>query len=285
MKIAITGANGFIGRRLARRLGQDGCELIALTREPFTEGVGRPCAWIRYSLTDGLSALLPDDCDTIIHCAYGMSPGGKGGVELNVKAAQALLGAAGGRPLVFISSMSAHAGALSEYGRGKWAIEGMLEPARDLVIKPGFVIGPGGIFERLRGSLRKFPFVPLFYGGHQPIQTIWVEDLADGIARAVERRITGTLTLGSAEPVTLRAFYRDILESDKLSRAFVSVPGGPSLAALRFLEAMGIELPLTSENLLGLKALRRFETQPSLDLLGLKLVSLVEALNLAHSAA
>src|SRR5665213_1895314 len=101
MKVAISGANGFIGRSLVRRLGQDGCEIVALTREPFTDGGGRPCAWIRYSLEGGLSARLPDDCDTILHCAYGMSPRGRGDIERNVAAAKALQAAAQGRRLVF----------------------------------------------------------------------------------------------------------------------------------------------------------------------------------------
>jgi NADH dehydrogenase len=284
MKVAITGANGFIGSALFSRLGQSGYSLVALTRNPLPNPAGQRCEWIRYSLQDGISFHLPEDCETIIHCAYRVSPSGKGDVDLNIHAVKALLSAAGGRRIVFISSMSAHGGALSAYGRGKWAIEGMLRSDADLVIKPGFVIGPGGIFERLRRSIRRLPLVPLFYGGNQPIQTIWVDDLAEAIGRAVERHLTGTLTLGSAEAITLRDFYLAIMACDNLRRPLVPVPGAPALAALRLLEGMGVGLPVSSENLLGLKALVRFETKPSLDLLGLDLVGLPEALRRAKAA-
>jgi nucleoside-diphosphate-sugar epimerase len=284
MKVAITGANGFIGGSLAKRLAQSGCGVVALTRNPLPPASALRCEYLHYSLVDGLSSHLPDDCDTIIHCAYSAMPGGKGDVDLNIGAVKALQSEAAGRRIVFISSMSAHEGAVSAYGRGKWAIEGMLGRDTDLVIKPGFVIGPGGIFERLRGSIRRLPVVPLFYGGNQPIQTIWVNDLAEGIGRAVERRLTGTLTLGSEESVTLRDFYLAIMASENLRRPLVPAPGGLSLGALRLLEGMGVDLPLSSENLLGLQALRHFETKPSLDLLGLSLVDLPEALRRTKAA-
>lgn len=283
MRIAITGANGFVGRSLVRRLGADGRELIALTRSPIPDQGGPQCTWIRYSLENGLSDSLPDDCKVVIHCAYAVSGRGAADVQLNVDAFKALKAAAAGRRFVFISSMSAHAEARSAYGRGKFAIEGMLSDDSDLTIKPGFVIGPGGIFDRLRRSVRALPFVPLFYGGRQPIQTIWVGDLAEGVARAVERRLTGTLAIGSAEATTLREFYRAILVNDHLRRPLLPVPGGPSMVVLRALEALGIRLPFTSENLLGLRALRRFETRPSLELLGLQPVALNEALSRTHA--
>jgi NADH dehydrogenase len=283
MRIAITGANGFIGRALVSRLGEGGCRVIALTRHPLAHKGGHACEWIRYSLEDGLSNSLPDDCGTVIHCAHAMSARGASDFQLNVDAFKALRASGAGRRFVFISSMSAHAEARSAYGRGKFAIEGMLRGDADLAIKPGFVIGPGGIFERLRRSVRALPFVPLFYGGRQPIQTIWVDDLAEGVARAVERRLTGTLAIGSAEATTLREFYRAILASEHLRRPLVPVPGGPSMAVLRALEGLGIGLPFTSENLLGLRALRTFETGPSLELLGLRPIDLNEALSRTHA--
>jgi nucleoside-diphosphate-sugar epimerase len=278
MRVAITGANGFVGQALLKRLSDGGCRLIALTRNPLSGPAGHPCEWLRYTLEDGLSDRLPEDCDSVIHCAYSMSARGAADLELNVNAFRALQASAAGRRLVFISSMSAHAGAQSTYGRGKWAIEGMLRSDADLAIKPGFVIGSGGIFGRLRRSIRALPFVPLFYGGRQPIQPIWVGDLAEAVARAVERRLTGALALGSVEAMALRDFYRAILASEYLRRPLVPVPGGLSLAMLRVLESLGIELPVTSENLLGLKALRRFDTKTSLELLELRPVDLAEAL-------
>jgi nucleoside-diphosphate-sugar epimerase len=282
MRVAITGANGFIGRALLARLDRGGAAVIALTRNPRPDSADSRHTWIRYSLEEGIGGSLPDDCDVLIHCAYGISATGKGDIELNVNAVKALQSAAAGRRIVFISSMSAHPGALSAYGRGKWAIEGMLRKDADLVIKPGFVIGPGGIFERLRRSLQSLPFVPLFYGGNQPIQTIWVEDLVEAIAVAVDWGVSGVLALGSAEAIPIREFYRAILASDRLKKPLVPVPGKPSLIMLRILEKLGVRLPMSSENLLGLLALREFETKHSLELLGIRPIGLVDALQRAH---
>jgi nucleoside-diphosphate-sugar epimerase len=278
MRVAITGANGFIGQALLRRLGKSGVRLIALTRKPLPEPVGIGVDWIEYTLERGLSARLPKDCDAVIHCAYAISPRGAGDVELNVNAFNALRTAAMRRQFVFLSSMSAHTGARSAYGRGKWAIEGLVRDQGDLAIKPGLVIGSGGVFDRLRRSIRSLPFVPVFYGGHQPIQTIWVEDLAEGVTRALERRIRGTLALGSIEATTMRGLYGAIMANDNIRRPLVPVPGGLSLVMLRLFERLGIGLPVSSENLLGLSALRLFETKSSFELLEFQPIEMDEAL-------
>lgn len=165
-----------------------------------------------------------------------------------------------GARFVFISSTGAHAESLSYYGQSKLAIEGWLDLARDLVIRPGLILGPGGLFQRISESVAKFGFVPVFDGGHQRIQTVHVDDLCRAIVKAIELRLTGRYVVADPASMELRDLFRDIGTRMGRKVRLVPMPAGPMLFALRAAEKLGVRLPLTSENVLGARSLR---SQPS----------------------
>src|SRR5262249_528679 len=101
---------------------------------------------------------------------------------------------AGVRKIVFLSSMSAVPATPSPYGQDKLAVSAMLGPSTDLVIRPGLVLGAGGLFDRLAGFVRRRRLVPVV-GGKQRFQTVLVDDLAEAICQAIERDISGELTV------------------------------------------------------------------------------------------
>jgi nucleoside-diphosphate-sugar epimerase len=68
--------------------------------------------------------------------------------------------------------------AVSEYGKTKLAIEKMLDPRKDLILKPGLVLGHGGLFGSILRMIRSLPILPLVDGGSQPLQAVDIEDLA-----------------------------------------------------------------------------------------------------------
>ncbi len=211
----------------------------------------------------------------VVHCAYDLSTDA-GAHARNVAAALALRDAAhkAGARFMFISSMSAHAEALSAYGRSKWEIEQSIGAGEDAVIKPGIIVGAGGLYSRIRASLVRMPIVPLFYGGNQPIQPIAVDDLVSATWRLIRERRVGTWALGTPDPITLRDLYRRILRALGRRAHFLPVPGEFALRSLRFAERCRIRLPVTSDNLLGLKCLRAFDVQTAIRDLGIELLPL-----------
>lgn len=268
-RVAITGANGFLGRALTRRLLTSGAEVCALSRQPVTES---PAAWHAYDLAQNGPVNLPP-VDTVVHAAFAMGSGGTALERLNETAALRLRDAARaqGAHFIFISSMSAHAAAVSSYGRAKWRIEQSLDQSVDTIVRPGLVIGPGGVYARMLTSVRAAPCLPLFYGGRQPLQPITIDDLVEALQRIIAQRITGSYNLGQPHPLTIREFYQYIMATHGWHRPLIPIPGDLSLACLRLTEKLGIRLPLTAENLLGQKHLRVFETAPSLRRLDLAL--------------
>ena len=275
-RIAITGAGGFLGTALARRLVATGAEVLALSRrDPGLPGV----RWQAYDLADeSPSAAALEGVDVIVHAAFAMGRGSAALEQLNLTAALRLRDAAraGGRHFVFISSMSAHADAASSYGRAKWRIEAQLDPTHDAVVRPGLIVGPGGLYARLMGTLRRTPVVPVFFGGTQPIQPIALDDLVTALVQIVSRRLSGIFNLATPGHLTIRELYGRMLAAARLRRPLLPLPGGLTAQLLRGCEGLGLQLPVTSENLLGQKQLRAFDTTPCLARLGLTVKSLAD---------
>src|SRR6185436_3451491 len=73
MKIAITGARGFIGSHLANRLSSEGHELVLIARrqgEKQTTACASPVKVVTSDLSD--TTILTDafaGCDAVAHCA------------------------------------------------------------------------------------------------------------------------------------------------------------------------------------------------------------------------
>jgi len=219
----------------------------------------------------------------VIHCAYGTRhrdlEEARRVNDLGTRRLLAASRAASVRKFVFISSQSAHEGALSYYGRSKLALEGLLGPD-DLIIRPGLVLGGGeaGLFARMSETMRGARVVPLFGGGRQPLQTVHVDDLCDAITTAVERDLGGVLTIAEPEPIEMRAFLRALAARLGRRPLFVPFPITPALALLRLIEAVRLPFPVSSENLLGLRQMQRSETASDLRKVGVSPRSAIQSL-------
>jgi nucleoside-diphosphate-sugar epimerase len=270
MRIAITGADGFLGRHLAQSFRARGWDVVGLIRSPERKRL--PADGVRYYHyafpTDLDPEAFSEPVDVLVHCAFAMKAT-KANYSVNREAA-AFLELRPAKRFVFISSMSAHAAAESLYGREKLFIEGTLDLSRDLAIRPGFIIGDGGVFTNLAQTIRKLPAIPLFYGGRQPIQTVHVDDLCAALGNAIDGNVTGLVSYGELQPIELRVFYKSIASGLGVKRPLVPFPGGLALMGMRIAEGMGLRLPMTSENLLGLKRLIAVEVGRDIERMGVR---------------
>lgn len=284
--IAVTGASGFLGRHLAEHCRRLGWEVRALVRDPTRYPFREP--GIRLFLCD-----LPDRIDPaglegarwVVHCAYTTRfrdlESARRANELGTRNLLDLSREKGVRTFVFVSSQSAHEGAQSYYGRSKFALEKLCSADSDLVLRFGLLIGRKGaaLFHRMADTVRRSRAIPLFGGGRQPLQTVHVEDAAKVIQTALERGLSGLFTIAHPVPVTMRSFLEAIASRLGKRPIFLPVPIGPALFALRALERLRLSLPVSSENLLGLKCLRSTDTTADLAKLGVTLRSTEESLD------
>lgn len=256
MTVLITGANGFVGSSLARRLNVAGIAVMFATR---SRPQNLPAnAWRQYDLAwNRLPPHFFDGIDAVVHCAVVKRSRGVDGIALNVKGTELLFtGAqdAGVGIRIFLSSLAAHANALSGYGRQKYELQARLE-SRCIIIRPGLVLGHGGLFQRLVTHVRQRRLFPVFDGGNQPLQTVHVDDLTEAIIAAIVRRASGTFTIAEPTPVPYRIFIEAIGARLLLKPRLINVPFVVVEAVLSGAETLRIPLPVDRDNVLGLRAM------------------------------
>lgn len=285
--IAITGASGLVGGALCRHFAAQGYRVRALVRRPEVP-IGPGIETFRCDLPDALDAGALAGADIVIHAAYPTrEPDLKRIKEMNEVGTRRLVDEARKALVarfILVSTTSAHEQAVSYYGRGKLHLEQSLDTARDLAIRPGLVLAPsGGLFNRIRGTINRARKIPVFDGGHQIMQTIHIGDLCAGFQRAIERSVTGVITLAEPDGLPFRDFLKAVAQRAGRRITLIPVPTAPFLLALRISEGMRIRLPVSSENLLGLRALRRVESAADLSRLGLTVRTTSQSLDALFS--
>jgi nucleoside-diphosphate-sugar epimerase len=272
--VVISGATGFLGSALLHSLAARGHRLRALARNPAAAPAAPSgTTWHACVLPDRVDDDAFAGADAFVHCAfYTRFRDTAEARAVNVEGSARLFRvcrAQGVSKIVFISSMSAHEDAVSVYGRTKLAVEALLDPQRDVALRPGHIIGEGGIFWRTARSIAALPFIPVFYGGRQVVQTVALDDVCEAVRAAVETNLAGNYCVAEPVPVTLREFYAAIAGALGKRPRFLPLPGDLTVLALSLAEHLGFQLPLSSDNLRGLKRLRTFDVEDDLRRIGL----------------
>lgn len=282
--VAVTGAAGFIGRPLCRVLVQRGFTVRALVRDPVGADLGPGVIAGRCVLPDEVDETALAGSEVLVHAAWATrETDPERARRVNEDGTHRLLEVArrvGIARRVFVSSIAARADAPSQYGRAKWAAERLFAGPNDLVLRPGLVLAAGGtgLFQQLLGAAERLHVVPIFSGGVQPLQTVHVDDLCNGVATAIERNLTGTIAIAERDPVTMKEFLHAMTRQRRLRCLFVPLPFAPILAALRIAERAGITLPLRSESLLGLAGMQAVDVEADLVRLGVPVRPALESL-------
>ena len=273
--IAVTGANGLLGSHLVRFFQSRGATVHALVRKSATTAFQPPNRKVfRCDLPGSIDESGLVGVDALIHCAYmtrfttlteAIKVNQEGSNRLYQLSKKLEI-----KQFVFISSTSAHEDAASYYGRSKFALESEFSHPDDLVIRPGLIVSSeGGLFHRMVKTVTRLPVLPIFNGGRQIVQTVHIDDLTAIIAAALGRQLTGILTVAEQESTTMKGLLLAIADQLRLKRLTASVPLWPVLKLLQLCERIGMRLPVTSENLLGLTSLRFCPPSPELKSLGM----------------
>jgi len=215
VRVAVTGAAGYVGSRLVERLRLTGHDVLGLDRDaPADTGATR---FIRCDLLDsGAYAGVLHGVDLLCHLAAAKGDWGISGDEYqrdNVGATQALLVAArdaGVRNWIFYSTVSVlgpSEASLDEraprrpanpYGASKAECEAMLEryasedpAARVVMIRPAAVYGPGNPWNtnifRLIDAIYRGRFVMIGHG-RDVKATAYIDNLLDATLFLVRRQ-------------------------------------------------------------------------------------------------
>lgn len=275
--IGITGANGFVGSALVNAFLAKGVRTIKLIRTlspiPVTE------ERIFELETPPVETVL-NGINVLIHCAF-VSPTERNASVIDHSGTSALIALARKsdiKKIIFFSTVSAHAEAVSSYGRSKFKMEQLFDGENDAIMKPALIIGKGGLFLRLLKQALLKRTVPLIENGKQPMQVIALEDVVKAVQTIVDNNLRGTFILANKEQFSYKEMFKQIASVYGVYLRFLPLPVFPVKMALSISEMMGVKLPVNKENLNGLQSLKYMDPEDSLQRLELEPVTFKEAL-------
>lgn len=204
LKIALTGATGFVGRAVVSALMAKSCQVSALVRDPARAEMNSNVRQVQGDLQNR-TALddLTRNADAVIHIAGVIGAlRRKDFFAANEQGSLAVAEAAarnGVARLVHISSLAAREPELSMYGASKRAGEAAVEKFKSrmsaVILRPPAVYGPGdrGTLPLLRSLTQPFAVIP--GSSTARFSLIYVDDLARIIVEAAEATRTGVVEL------------------------------------------------------------------------------------------
>jgi NADH dehydrogenase len=259
--ITVFGGTGFLGGRLVRRLAAEGTRVRVAVRHP--DAAGRALRAAGSNQTTLFSADVRDQAsvaaavagaDAVVNAVSAYVE--KGGVTFEAVHEQgaALLAreaaSAGVARLVLVSGIGADPRSASPYirarGRGELLVQQAFPDAT--IVRPGAMVGPGdALFGTLADLARLLPVLPLIGGGRTRLQPVYVEDVAEAVARILADHATAGRTYELAGPgvYTMSDLVKITLRLIGRRRLLVSVPFAVATVQARLFELLPIP-PLTT---------------------------------------
>ncbi|MEP9374435.1 complex I NDUFA9 subunit family protein [Mesorhizobium sp. KR1-2] len=237
--VTVFGGSGFIGRHVVRALAKRGYRVRVACRRPELAGHLQPLGSmgqiqpvqanirVRWSVDRAV-----EGADHVVNLVGILAESGRQkfpvvqefGARAVAEAARAV-----GAGLTHVSALGANAQSESVYARtkagGERAVQETIPDAT--IFRPSIVFGPeDGFYNRFANMARFSPILPLIGGGTTRFQPVYVVDVAEAIAHAVEGSIErGRIyELGGPNVLTFRQCMEEMLDVIHRRRMLVSVP-------------------------------------------------------------
>ena len=266
MKILVTGGTGFVGPKIVHALRAQGRDVRALVRRPdrATQLAGWGAELATGDVTDAASLRAAiDGCTHVVHLVAIIrgSPSDfhrvmtQGTIDLVAAAKDA-----GVERFVLMSALgtSETTKDVVPYFAAKWAME--QETVRSgleyTIFRPSFVFGrDGGVLPLFLKQVRYSPVVTVIGSGLQRSQPIWVEDVAQYFAHAVDhpQSANRAFEIGGPDVVDWNELYPRIAKVLGKRRRLVHVPTSLARAGARLTEWVPAA-PLTTDQIAMMEA-------------------------------
>ena len=218
MRIAITGATGFVGSHLTRRLESEGHGLVLIARTPVKDD-----ARMVASDLSGVKRLtrLFQGCDAVAHCAgINREIGAQTYARVHVRGTKNVVEAAkraGVEKIVLMSFLRARPRCGSAYHESKWEAEEIVcNSGLDYtIVKAGVIYGRGDhMLDHLSHALHTFPVFGLVGFKEKSIRPLAIEDLVHVMRAAlIDRRMKRqTVAVVGPEEIFLSEAVRRVAE-------------------------------------------------------------------------
>lgn len=284
-KVLVTGARGFIGGFLCRRLLAEGHAVAAMaTTESNTQYLRDMGMEVRVGDLTRPETIrgLCDGVDLVVHLASRVGYAGtrKQFYDQILEATRHLLDASVGRVsrFVYVSSFCASGAGGSPghmkghgeedperktgipYGDAKYDAEKLVfsyhreKGLVSTVVRPSNVIGPGSVWvDGIGAMMLARPFFPLVDGGRHSASLVYIDNLVDGILLAATKDAAAGKTFHFRDDyaVTWKAYFSDLAEAIGAHPRFIRMPFPAAWAVAtlfdRVLRPLGVETEITRQ--------------------------------------
>jgi NADH dehydrogenase len=266
VKVLVTGGTGFVGPKVVHALRAHGRDVRALVHRPEQGGrlASLGAELVPGDVTDPVSLRAAvEGCTHVVHLVAIIRGRPADFDRVMTQGTRNLVAAAKDAHVerfVLMSALgtSAQTKDVVPYFGAKWAME------RDVVasglgytiFRPSFVFGrDGGVLPTFVKQVRYSPAVTVIGSGLQRIQPVWVDDVAEYFARAVDLPAAANraFDLGGPDVVTWNELYETIAKVLGKRRRLVHVPASLALTGAKLTQwAPGA--PVTTDQIAMIEA-------------------------------
>jgi len=251
--VTVFGGSGFLGRHVVRALAKRHYRIRVAVRRPELAGHLQPLGRVgqihavQCNLRNAASVeAAARDAHVLINLVGILFERGRQRFDaVHTQGAEevAKVAAANGAGLVHVSAIGAGENSPAHYARSKAAAERLVlgTQPQAVIMRPSILFGPeDDFFNRFAALARMSPALPLIGGGATRFQPVFVGDVAQAIAQAVEGQArAGTIyELGGPEVKTFKELMQYVLATIERKRLLVPVPFFAAKLKALFLQLM-----------------------------------------------
>ncbi len=267
---AVTGAFGFAGKYIARRLLDQGRTVVTLTNSasranPFGDRIkAMPLCFDRPDVLAGelagVSVLYNTYWVRFNHPLFKQSDAVQNSLVLFEAARKA-----GVERIVHVSITNPSEDSPLEYFRSKAILEKALVGSgiSYAILRPAVLFGEEDVLvNNIAWALRRMPVFGVFGNGRYRLQPIYVDDLAGLAVEQGKSRENAVINAIGPETFTYRGLVRTIAEAMGKRRLILSVPPSVAYAISRLLGNILGDVMMTREEMHGLMAEKLYVNAP-----------------------
>ena len=261
-RVLVTGGTGFVGPKIVHRLRAGDLPVRCLVRDPdrAKDLAAWGCELAQGDVTDPASLRrAAESCEVVVHLVAIIQGKPEQFERVMVQGLRSVVETAkgaGARRFVLMSALgtSERTKDLTPYFASKWRMEQAVKDSglQHVIFRPSFIFGQGGgALKTFQRVVRLSPVTPVFGAGDQRIQPIWIEDVAEYFAAAIDRpdAANRTFELGGPDIVTYEELYDRIKRTLGKRRPKLHVPFGLLRINAAILEALPGPSPITRDQL------------------------------------